>query len=303
MSQRASPTLIGGFVLGAAALVVVGLLVFGSGKLFTEKVTWVAYFDESVGGLTVGAPVTFRGVKVGQVSSVRVRLDSRDLSIRIPVFLEIWPDRVTATGDGEGISGIGPELIERGLRAQLQLQSFVTGQLAIQLDFHEGTTPRFEGTDLGYPEMPTIPSSMRELAETIQSLSLEELVRDAQETLQGINRVVNSPELSGALEGLNETVGELQSLIRNVDERVGPISASLERALDQTRQTLAEAEETLAGAREALAIGAEDSPVRYELLEVLRELAAAARSVRVLADYLERNPDSLLRGRAPAGGS
>lgn len=288
MSQRASPTAIGAFVLGAVALVVIGLIVFGGGRFFTDKVRYVAYFDESVGGLSAGAPVNFRGVKIGEVADVVVQMDTRDLSVQIPVILEITRRRVVVVGPDIEPGNLS-KLIEKGMRAQLQVQSLVTGQLAVQLDFHPEKEARFVGGDSGLPEMPTVPSSMAELAETIESLSLEQLIQDAEEALAGVNRLVNSPEVAEILQGANLAVGELRSLIRNLDGRIGPVTARLEA--------------TLADAQDTLSIAAEGSPVRHEMEQVLGELARAARSIRILAEYLERNPDALLRGKTAPGGS
>ncbi len=143
MSERASPTLIGAFLLGAIALVVTGLMVFGGGRFFTEAVTYVAYFPETITGLNDGAPVNFRGVKVGVVSRIEVQLDAQDLSVKTPVYLQLQRRRIREIGgtipDGDFI----PELIERGLRAQLQLQSIVTGQLNVQLDILPDRPARF----------------------------------------------------------------------------------------------------------------------------------------------------------------
>ena len=131
MSERANPTLIGAFLLGAIALVVAGLMVFGGGRFFTETVTYVAYFPETISGLNDGAPVNFRGVKVGTVRRIEVQLDAQDLSVKIPVYLRLERRRIREIGGTIPEINFIPELIERGLRAQLQLQSIVTGQLSI----------------------------------------------------------------------------------------------------------------------------------------------------------------------------
>ena len=165
MSQKASPTAIGAFVVGAVALVVVGLLVFGGGRFFTDRTRWVAYFDESVAGLTVGSPVTFRGVRVGQVVEIRAQIDSQDLTVRIPVILEIQSSRFEEVGGSRrGSYEMRRLLVENGLRGQLTMMSFVTGQLGIQLDFHPELTSELDESDLGYAQLPTLPSQMAQLA-------------------------------------------------------------------------------------------------------------------------------------------
>jgi paraquat-inducible protein B len=316
VSERANPTLIGAFLLGAIALVVTGLMVFGGGRFFTEKVNYVAYFPETVSGLNDGAPVNFRGVKVGTVHRIEVQFDAQDLSVRIPVYLQLERRRIREIGGTIPEINFIPELIERGLRAQLQLQSIVTGQLSVQLDILPNRPARYVDPVGEFPEMPTIPSSMQQFTETMESLSIEELVNDARQVLAGLKTLVNSPELAELLTGVNEFVnsGELlglvthtneaiddvQALVSNIDGRVGSLSTSVELTLTEASETLEEVQKTLDAARQALSIAAEGSPMRYEFEKMLGELTAAARSIRLLAEYLERNPDALVRGK-PGG--
>jgi paraquat-inducible protein B len=316
VSERANPTLIGAFLLGAIALVVAGLMVFGGGRFFTKTVTYIAYFPETVSGLSDGAPVNFRGVKVGSVRRIEVQLDAKDLSVRVPAYLRLQRRRIREIGGTIPEGDLIPELIERGLRAQLQLQSIVTGQLSIQLDILPDRPARYVDPVGEYPEMPTIPSTMQEFTETMASLSIQDLVNDARQVLAGLKALVNSPELAGLLKGVNELVnsGELlgfvtnaneaiddvQALVSNIDGRVGDLSTSAELTLAEVNETLGEAQKTLDTARQALSIATEGSPMRYELGKMLGELTAAARSIRLLAEYLERNPDALVRGK-PGG--
>jgi paraquat-inducible protein B len=316
VSERANPTLIGAFLLGAIALVVTGLMVFGGGQFFTEKMTYVAYFPETVSGLNDGAPVNFRGVKVGTVRRIEVQFNAQDLSVRIPVYLQLERRRIREIGGTIPEINFIPELIERGLRAQLQLQSIVTGQLSVQLDILPNRPARFVDPVGEFPEMPTIPSSMQEFTETIESLSIQDMINDARQVLAGLKTLVNSPELAEILTGVNEFVnsGELlglvthtneaiddvQALVSNIDGRVGSLSTSVELTLTEASETLEEVQKTLGTARQALSIAAEGSPMRYEFEKMLGELTAAARSIRLLAEYLERNPDALVRGK-PGG--
>jgi paraquat-inducible protein B len=164
--------------------------------------------------------------------------------------------------------------------------------------------------------MPTIRSSMQEFTETMESLSIGDMVNDARQVLAGLNTLVNSPELAGLLTGVNEFVnsGELlgivtnaneaiddvQALVSNIDGRVGSLSTNAEITLAKVNETLDGVQKTLDAARQSLSIAAEGSPMRYEFKTMLGELTAAARSIRLLAEYLERNPDALLRGK-PGG--
>ena len=185
MSEKASPTLIGAFLLGAIALIVTGLMVFGGGRFFTETVDYVAYFPETISGLNDGAPVNFRGVKVGVVRRIEVQLDAQDLSVKTPVYIQLQRRRIREIGGTIPKGDLIPELIERGLRAQLQLQSIVTGQLSVQLDILPDRPARYVDPVGEFPEMPTIPSSMQEFTETMESLSIQDMVNDARQVHRG----------------------------------------------------------------------------------------------------------------------
>ncbi len=329
MGKKANPAVIGGFVLGAAALLVVGVLVFGSGKFWKTTRPWVSYFPGSVKGLQVGAPVTFRGVKIGQVTNIKAVLNVREepLTILTPVYWEFETDTVETVGisraelnkmqaAGRPVSQL---LIKRGLRAQLQLQSFVTGQKFIQLDFHPDSPIRLVGVDTDVSEYPTVESGIEKLTASIQELPLREIGDAALRLLQDVDQLVNSPEVKAVLRSANETlktydkVGRdinehvlppTSKLIKDINTQIIPQTSKLVRDLDSqvtpaARDTLKEAEATLATYRGLLAEG---SPVRYELVKLLSEGAAAARSLRVLADYLERHPEALLAGKGGRGG-
>ena len=225
MSRKANSTAIGVFVVGAAALVVAGVAYFGSGRFLAETETYVLFFEGSLKGLNVGAPVLLRGVKVGEVSDIVIRYDADDEEIDIPVYIEYQPDRVVK------ISGIPDRratfdlLIERGLRAKLAIQSFVTGMLAIELDTYPDAPLRLVGGDPRYQELPTIPSMMEELTNTVgklgqrvSELPIEGLISDLRETVQGTNEFVRSAKLEQAVQSLDETLKDLGKLARNVDE-------------------------------------------------------------------------------------
>jgi len=316
VSVKANPTVIGVFLLGAIALIVTGLMVFGGGRFFTETVTYVAYFPETVSGLNDGAPVNFRGVKVGSVRRIEVQLDAQDLSVTVPAYLQLQRRRIREIGGTIPEGDLIAELIERGLRAQLQLQSIVTGQLSVQLDILPDRPARYVDPIGDFPEMPTIPSTMQEFTETMESLSIQDMVNDAHQVLAGLKALVNSPELAEILTGINqfvnsgellgvvnhadEAIGDVQALVSNIDGQVENLSNRAEYTLAEVDKTLDSAQKTLDAARQSLSIAAEGSPMRYELEQMLGELKAAARSIRLLAEYIERNPDALLRGK-PGG--
>ena len=361
MARKANPALIGAFVVGAVVLAVAGLVVFGGGKFFRQTQTVVAYFDGSLKGMAIGAPVTFNGVKVGSVTNVKVVIDERDSSIRTPVFFEVDASRF------ENVSGSTVtfrkdvpklrDLTERGLRAQLELQSLVTGQLEVALNFYPGSPLRLTGLskDKDVPEMPTIPSSLDKLSRTLENLPIDPLIAEVRQTLTSINALASAPEIKAVLLSVNKavtgfdalvhrvdgavtplmasidktaetarttmetarttlvdlrqvaarlgpaveaTLKDYQKLAVNVDAQVGPLVASIQKAAASAESTLGQTQKTVAVVDAALNI---DSPLRYDLANALREVQGAARSLRVLTDYLEQHPEAVIMGKRSNG--
>jgi paraquat-inducible protein B len=353
MSKQANTTLIGVFVVGAVALLVAGVVIFSTGQFFKNTKKFVLFFQGSVKGLAVGAPVDFRGVKVGSVTDIKVLLDNSDLTLHIPVFIQIDPDRITEIVPGAGFepalqktesADIVDALVNQGLRAQLGMQSLVTGQLYVLLDFFPDKPIRLAGAKTGVPELPTVPSNLEELTKTFEKLPLDELANKAVSAIEGIEDFVNSPELKETVVALNQSVQQLHNLIRNVDARIEPLATNMNKTLTDARhllvtidgqikplaasldQTVKDAgglvrninshitpltstiETTFAATASAVkqaektftsvdGVVGENSALRYDLTEALKEFTAAARSLRTLTDYLERHPESLLQGK------
>ena len=183
MSKRANPKLIGGFVLGAIALVIIGLLAFGSGQYFAPKGRAVLYFAGSLAGLDVGSPVTFRGVKVGTVTKIVIQYDTREQKLRIPVFIEINPEKFQIITGKRSETDI-KELVQRGLRAQLQVQSLVTGQTSVDFDFYPDTPIHLVAVETAEMELPTIPSNIDMLKANLHEPPGEDQQAPAREDLR-----------------------------------------------------------------------------------------------------------------------
>lgn len=346
MGKRANPKLIGAFVLGALVLVVAGLMVFGSGEFLKRTLSFVFYFEGSVNGLNKGAPVKFQGVRIGQVTDVLIELNYSNATIRTPVYAEIEPDRVVAMGvdgySGEvGTGQIVSDLIKKGLRGQLEVDSFVTGQLYIELDMLPDTPIRLV-TEQKRPsfEIPTVQSTLQQVTSTLKDIPLKAMFNKLVSTLDGIDQVVNSPELRQTIGEVQNAAREIKRLAQHVDTLVRPFEVSVEQTMTSVEQTLAQARGGIATADELAAnmnraitnierdvakvverldgalaatqvamkradgtlvnfqgLVAPGSKTRYDFDSLLVELRAAARSVRILADYLERNPQSLIRGK------
>ena len=313
-------------MVGAIALVVTGVLVFGSGKFFTKKMTFVMYFEGSLNGLGEGAPVIFRGVRIGSVTNIILRTDPVAMSIDIPVFVEIYPEKFKIMGEERFKRNAEKAValqVKRGLRAQLEMQSLVTGQLMVALDFHPDKPVIFRGDD-AIPEIPTIQSGMEELAKTIEKAPVEEILNKMLSAVEGIEKVVNAPEMKQILLSLKQTVEGSRDLIRNVDDQVSPLATSIEKTLRDARKLVSHIEgiveplvssvektakastDAIVQAKKTLisveSIASEDSIVNQQLFDALKELAGAARSLRILSEYLAQHPEALLRGKSGSGG-
>jgi paraquat-inducible protein B len=326
MSKHANPTVIGAFVVGALILAVMAILLLGSGDLFIQKPRFVLYFKGSVKGLNVGSPVNFRGVNIGTVTNVQLVMGKSGSDIRIPVTIEINPGSFIRSeqmigGMTESRKEKLAELIDAGMRAQLQLQSLLTGQMFIQLDFYPGTRVDLVGDDR-YPEIPTIPTPIEKITKKLEDFPVEQVMNNIISTSQGLNKLVNSPELHQSIQSLKEiledverlvksqelqktiaslhsTLDDIGSLARTVDTQVDPLSSELHTALDETRLAMMQARGTLESAQYLVS----DQKLLYALDNVLAEITSAARSVRELTDFLERQPQSILRGKSTSGGN
>ena len=322
MSRRANPTVIGLFVVTAIGLFLLAVFLLGDDTLFSKKRHYVLFFENSVTGLSEGSPVSFRGVKVGSVTDIALRVDPRTEQIYIPVEIEIDPKRFSlAREKGETASGSFDlqSLVDRGLRAQLQIHSFITGQLFIQLDYYPHEPPKYAGILTRYPEIPTVPSLLDKLGGKLQNYSYEKLLDNLAATMTGLERLVNSPELAEAIRSFNQVAKEVNALVENLDKQITPLSTGVDETLRDTRKTLAEIrkltgnlddraetmassfEHSMAEANEAFrSLGAQladDSELHYQLSRALQELTESARSLRNLADTIERNPETLLKGK------
>jgi len=231
MSRQANPRLIGAFVVGAIALVVVGVLALGSLRWFFERpVRVVMLFDGDVNGLSVGAPLAFRGVKLGQVSEVRINVASGG---KIAVYGEVPPRLLD-----EDATTMLREAIQRGLRAQLAMQSLLTGQLYVSLKLMPETPAKLEAADPNVIEIPTVPSALQEWSTRVEGLfnklaaaPLDQLITSATGAMGEIKDLAGSPELHQAIGRADALLADLQSLAREAH----PMIASFTATSDTTR--------------------------------------------------------------------
>src|SRR5258705_3920188 len=219
MSTRANPMVIGAFVVGAAALLVVALLVWGGTGLFRTKLDYVLFFDAAVTGLNKGAPVLARGVKVGEVTDVQLRWGTPIVA----VYIALEPDALKGTAAGGPARRIEHAVREDGLRAQLRMQSFVTGVLYVALDFRPGTPIALRGFDPRVPELPTVPTDievwtakLERFADTIEKVPLEQIAQTTAAILQDVQKIVESKETRDLFQNANAPIAHARTLVRRV---------------------------------------------------------------------------------------
>ncbi len=320
--MNAKATIVGAFVLGALVLAVLAILLFSGEGLFSKKLRVVAYFQNSVAGLDVGAPVTLRGVRIGSVSSMKVYLKLPNLVPVIPVYMDIRPNQVSWTNDPLAADAYDIEVaVKAGLRAQLATQSLVTGQVSINLDFHPDTPATLVGGTGGVPEIPTIPSDIQHIKDEIADLKLDQLADQARVALTGLNELIG--ELHGKIGPLADSVRhtsdaahttldtattavrQLQQDASRTLDSIDHLSHTTEAQVTTTGKSL----DQLAGKLDQVVtragsvmdnlnnLTAERSTTRDNLEAAVRDLAASASSLRRFSSEIERKPSSLLLGR------
>ncbi len=313
MSKKASPAAIGGFVIGAMVLLIIGVMLFSSGQFFARTYKIMAVFPGNVQGLNIGAAVVLRGVRIGSVTNIDVVLDNQTKAITVPVYMEIERGTVK-NSDFKDLAKSETEkewkqeaeaLIQGGLRAQLKLQSLVTGQMIIDLDFYPDTPIQLSHIDDHIVEVPTVETITDKLVNQFEQLPLQAIADKFLDTLSAINTLIRSEELKETIHNTNLTLIQLQQtlnsvdtalyttlkdiskLTRHVDNQVDPLTNSAITALNEANSALTSLDNMVG----------KDSATRTELDNALNELAKSARSFRILANYLERHPESLLKGK------
>lgn len=267
--------------------------------VYTTKYYFITYFKESVRGLNKGAPVEFRGINVGQVLDVRLEFDQNTLDFRTPVLMAIEPERIAVTGESQlKQEQIINELIGKGLRAQLRTGLLLTGQLYVNLEIHPKAKPQAVAHVGPYTVVPSIPGTTEEITaglanfvNRLERLPMEQIGQDLSDSLKQIKKIVDSEELVAAIGGLSQTLTELRKFAATLNSdtapRFGAILTQLHEAVAQAQKTLSAAQNTMTG----------QSPLVYDLQQMVQELAKAGRAVTVLADYLQQHPEALVYGK------
>jgi paraquat-inducible protein B len=319
MRKRANPRTVGIFVLGAVALAIAAVAVLGSGRLFHKTYQFVLVFRGNVNGLRIGAPVKIKGVDIGSVTKILLRLNFglesvgvSPQSIEIPVVIEIDESRIVSRGANAANLNIPEDVriaVRHGLRAELGMESFVTGLLYIDLDMHPGTPANFAlPPSSKYEEIPTLPTTFEQaesaatrLIAQIDKINLDQVVTTANQMMAAFRDLASSPELKTAVISLNQTgtsltdtARSIRELTDHIDREVGPMAASMQKGAHDIDIAVEKAQVALNHIQATLE---PNSPLVYRATQALDNLSAAAQSLRELADYLQRNPSAILRGR------
>jgi paraquat-inducible protein B len=322
VSARTHPRLLGAFVLGAIALVLAAVVFFSAGGWFEKRERFSVYFPGSVRGLNPGAPVTFRGIKIGEVAEVKAVLTGKpDPLIQVEVIIELMSDIVeTPPGVPRPFAGMtaadaAKALIERGIRGKLQSQSLLTGQKYIDFDFLPGEPARFSGLDPRYPELRTTPTAMEKLGDKFEQffdklaeLPLDEMMEDVRKAIRSVREVLEAPELRGAIRKADRAMGELAPTLADArrtlaDARklLDTVGGEVELTSGSARETMAELRRTLDRAARSLdqldrTLGSADE-ARVGATRTLEELERALKALRNLVDYVQTHPEAVVLGK------
>jgi len=302
------------------ALFISGIGLLASDVFFKANEDYVLYFEGSVAGLTVGAPVVFRGVPLGKVTSISLVVHDRDDTIIIPVGIEIFEANIrNIAGEAGPVADNARDrmiqsMVGRGMRARIAMASLLTGQARIELDFYPDTPIRYHSVDPG-TEIPTLASPLEEFSRALSRINIDKIAHSLFQALEGFNSMIRSEELRGTLVGFKRVADELSALIQEMPALVESGRKTLQRietAADKTAQEVPKIGRELSLALDSFSRAAEraeklflntsrltspNSAMVRDVQNAAQELAEAAKAVRSLAKTLERSPESLLRGK------
>lgn len=315
MSQSRKPFLIGVFIFSGLLLFVAGLLLLARDSVFSRPVEYVVYFTGALDGLDVGADVTYRGVKIGSVQDIRLSYDPALKDVVMPVIIRITAER-SSPSPGAKLNRSLATLIERGLRAQLQTPSLLTGKAIVALDFFPGQQGYVrEPNVIDLLMIPSVPSKidqaadlLRDLARSFREIPLRETMDAANQTLASLDRLINSQELSGGLEGFNETLQNFAQISNQLQQRVPRMLDNVQDGSEELKAALRDMRQAADSARDALeemnALVADgrrslgpQSELQYEVLQSLQSVGQASKALQRAAESIEQEPQSLIFGR------
>ncbi len=323
MRNKVNPVAIGMFVMGAAILAVAAVIIFGAAKFFTHSEKCISFFSESVNGLDVGAPLKFKGVKIGKVESIRIGAHSETMknsSVAVVYSIDVDMLRRKMGDSNLQYDHWLKQQIAEGMRAKLNYQSIVTGMLYIEFDYLANPGEKYE-LRYGGTKFIEVPSSLTGIAETakafqetidnISKIDFEEIGKNANLLISNINSKLDALDVKSindsaiaALNSVNAVASDpsLKNAILDFDILMKDSSAFVQTAQGEFVELSAAAKKTFTNADSVLksidTIVMPQSPLRYELATLLRSVNQSVSSLSNLADYIQRNPSSLLTGKA-----
>jgi paraquat-inducible protein B len=319
MNEKPHTVAIGSFIVGALLIAISGLIFLGGSGFGSDRDKVVMVFDGSVKGLSVGAPVALRGVQIGQVTDIQLIFDTDTVDVIMVVEAELSNQNIRRKGSATA-DDFTEELIARGMRAQLNTQSRLTGLLYIQLDFFPDSAVNLADITSRYIQLPTVPTELERLTRGLESVNWAQLANDMKDIAAGINQFIGSEEFQALPAGLTSALASYEKLSDDIQLLLTTSGPKFNRVLDSTGDTVetfnkelpkfsALAEENLNLLDDALiafqeamteidALVSADSATTYELNKALRELAQAGRALQLLAKTLEEQPEALIRGKS-----
>jgi len=317
MSRSANPIAVGGFILGMLLLTFLLLLFFSGGHWWSTRDHYVLLYDTSIKGLNIGAPVTIKGVKIGQVTDIKASLYGKSMGVLNTVTVEIDPSSLERIDDTQPLSL--EQLVDRGLRAQLRLQSLLTGLLYVDVDFHPEKIAQYKKVQTRYPQLPTTPTDLEQLTRDLEAIDVNKLGQDLQQIVTGINTLVNdssvqhmAKDAGDAIIAMRDAAKDVRTAANNFDQSFSPLANNantmvvtlnrdipeLLKKLDGTLAALEQASLSLnKSSANAAFLTSDDSPMLYRINTAATSIDGAANQLRRLTDLLERQPEALLYGK------
>lgn len=329
MSKQANATIIGLFVLGAIFIAVLGITIFSSGKWFIDKEAFIIYFDEPVNGLSIGAAVKVQGVAIGKVTDIQLEIDPQSRQMLTPVFIEIEPDKIAnimRLSQFKNEAEFIQQLVKDGWRMQLKFTSLVTGQLYIDSLFSPAAPIRLTGLHPEITELPSVVSSGQELQTAIndfvrdyRNIPVQELFSEILQVAQNIEQLTRSDDMHSSMQALSQSLTQLQQILSKINRESDTFISDLQQTVSNTRQLMQTLNEqsdpllqqmattldsTVTSVQQFQAASAsvenifnEDAAVYDNFKDALLEFTRAARSLRILSDYLQQHPEAIIKGK------
>ncbi|MDY6090254.1 MAG: MlaD family protein [Bdellovibrionota bacterium] len=306
MDTNKKALLIGIFIVFITAIFIMSVGVLGSGSFFTNKVKYIMYFNDSVKGLKKGAKVAFKGVTVGEVHEINIVLNQASFEAVNQVVVQIDRNRLKSYDDrlfdfGYGVKKMTQKLIKKGLKAQLQMESIVTGVLMINLDFDNKFPSNFVDKNGDYIEIPTLPSGLSQITQTLNKIPLDHILSKFSKILDNLEKVTSNDAISNIIDNLDKTIknlenatNEVNSVFKKVDVEILPIMKNLDEMVKEAKETFIELKDVTANLND---MSSDDSKFRYDLEKTMEALTRASKSVETLTDYLNRNPNAIIFGK------